>query len=183
VILKDIITLVSNKIFVGSLPFEFTDEQLRALFTAIGPVASAKMVDDKKNGRTRGFGFVAMSHDSDIQSAIEKLNGTAVGEKKIWVTEARPKVSQTLNALRVNPEDRPQPRGFGAPRRARPPRKGFRGPRTGERGPRAGFGSSSRGGDRPHRSGFGAPRGRGRPGGFGGSGRSRGGPRGHTPKR
>jgi len=188
----DIITLVSNKIFVGSLPFEFTDEQLRALFVSIGSVASAKMVEDKKNGRTRGFGFVAMSHDNDIQTAIEKLNGTVVGEKKIWVTEARPK-DKPAERPALSSQGRPEFRGprrfqrdFRRPQEGRqgeshffdplmnrrPPRPEGRrpsgGPRTGERGSRTGFGSPPRGGDRPRRSGFSAPRGRGRPGGFGG---------------
>ena len=75
----------------GRLPFEFTDEKLEALFTPIGKVVSAKMTPDPKNKRSRGFGFVVMGSNAEARAAIEKLNKTMVGEKDIWVTEARPK--------------------------------------------------------------------------------------------
>jgi len=80
-----------NKLFVGSLPFDYTNEKLAALFATVGKVTSAAMIPDLKNKRTRGFGFVSMSTGAESLAAIEKLNGTLVGEKKIFVSEGKPK--------------------------------------------------------------------------------------------
>jgi len=82
---------VIKKLFVGRLPFKFTNEQLRALFSKAGEVQSAVMVPDTKNGQTRGFGFVEMSSELEAQQAIDTLNGTPLEDKKIWVTIAREK--------------------------------------------------------------------------------------------
>src|SRR5258708_2858163 len=85
---------MANKLFVGGLPFDFTDDKLRELFAPLGTVVSAVMVSDPKHGRTRGFGFVAMSTPEESKAAIETLKGTKIGEKAIWVTEAREKEKQ-----------------------------------------------------------------------------------------
>lgn len=81
---------MSKRLYVGSLPFDTTDEQLQTLFKECGNVENAKVVTDKLTGRSRGFGFVEMSDDSAAQQAIQKLNGTQVGGRKIVVNEARP---------------------------------------------------------------------------------------------
>src|SRR5436305_15138448 len=78
-----------TKLFVGALPFVYSNDELKALFSAVGTVTSAVMVHDPDRGRTRGFGFVEMSSPEEARGAIEKLNGTTVGEKAIFVTEAR----------------------------------------------------------------------------------------------
>lgn len=78
------------KLFVGSLPFATTSDQLREIFAKVGQVAEANVVTDKMTGRSRGFGFVEMATDEDAKKAIEKLNGTEVEGRKIFVSEARP---------------------------------------------------------------------------------------------
>lgn len=78
------------KLFVGSLPFTTTSDQLREIFAKVGQVAEANVVADKMTGRSRGFGFVEMATDEDAKKAIEKLNGTEVEGRKIFVSEARP---------------------------------------------------------------------------------------------
>jgi RNA recognition motif-containing protein len=80
---------VNKKLFVGGIPYSTTDDQLKELFAQIGTVVSASVVVDKFSGRSRGFGFVEMSTDEEAQKAIEKLNGTEVGGRKIVVSEAR----------------------------------------------------------------------------------------------
>src|SRR5438045_1280133 len=80
-----------EKLFVGGLPFDFTDDQLRALVAKAGTVLSAAMVPDPKNKRTRGFGFVTLAGKEEALAAIQMLNGTKVGEKSIYLTEAREK--------------------------------------------------------------------------------------------
>ena len=81
---------MAAKLFVGSLPFSTTSDQLQAMFAAAGTVVSANVIMDKMTGRSRGFGFVEMSSDEEAKAAIEKLNGTEVEGRKIFVSEARP---------------------------------------------------------------------------------------------
>jgi RNA recognition motif-containing protein len=81
---------MANKLFIGSLPFATTSDELREVFAKVGEVASANVVTDKMTGRSRGFGFVEMAKDEDAKVAIEKLNGSEVGGRKIFVSEAKP---------------------------------------------------------------------------------------------
>jgi RNA recognition motif-containing protein len=98
-----------KKLFVGSLPFVYSDDELRALFAGCGTVLSAAMVYDPDRDRTRGFGFVEMSTPEEALGAIAKLNGTPVGERKIFVTEAREKKPS-------DPNKTPRENRFAGPR-------------------------------------------------------------------
>ena len=79
-----------KRLFVGSLPFDITQEQLQALFAECGQVASVQLISDKLTGRSKGFGFVEMTTDEETNNAIAKLNGKTVGARQIVVNEARP---------------------------------------------------------------------------------------------
>ncbi len=79
-----------TKLFVGSLPFETNEEELHKMFAAFGPVGSAKLINDRDTGRSRGFGFVEMGDDAHAQTAIQKLNGSTVGSRQIIVNVAKP---------------------------------------------------------------------------------------------
>lgn len=81
---------MAKKLFVGSLPFSTTSDQLRAIFEKVGKVVSADVVMDKMSGRSRGFGFVEMETEDDAKKAVDTLNGTEVEGRKIFVAEARP---------------------------------------------------------------------------------------------
>jgi len=81
---------MGKKLYVGGLPYETTDDDLKELFTQAGTVESAKVITDKFTGRSRGFGFVEMSSDEEAQKAIDSLNGHQMGERNITVNEARP---------------------------------------------------------------------------------------------
>ncbi len=76
------------KLFVGSLPFSLTSDELRELFAKLGNVVSAKIIMDRISGRSRGFGFVEMENEEDGNAAIEQLNGTDVGGRPIVVKVA-----------------------------------------------------------------------------------------------
>jgi RNA recognition motif-containing protein len=78
-------------IFVGSLPFSMEETELKVLFEDYGEVASAKIISDKFSGRSKGFGFVDMPSDEDAQKAIDGLNDTEVGGRKIVVNKSEPK--------------------------------------------------------------------------------------------
>lgn len=79
------------KLFVGSLPFTTTDDELQQLFAQHGTVDSAKVLTDRETGRSRGFGFVEMSNDTEAKAAIDALNNAEVGGRNIVVNEARPR--------------------------------------------------------------------------------------------
>lgn len=81
---------MAAKLFVGSLPFSTTSDELREIFAKVGQVVEANVVMDKMTGRSRGFGFVEMASEGDAKKAIDSLNGSEVGGRKIFVSEARP---------------------------------------------------------------------------------------------
>ncbi|MDA8130332.1 MAG: RNA-binding protein [Elusimicrobia bacterium] len=106
---------MSKRIYVGGLPFKTTEEEMNGLFAAYGQVSSAKLITDKYSGQSRGFGFVEMPNDEEATAAMEKLNGSDFGGRKLTVNEARPM------------EARPRSGGFGGGGR-------------GDRGGRGGYG-------------------------------------------
>ncbi|MEI7978723.1 MAG: RNA-binding protein [Bacteroidota bacterium] len=78
-------------IYVANLNYSVSSEQLQQLFEGYGEVTSAKVILDRETGRSRGFGFVEMTNDSEAIEAIEKINQTEHVGKVLNVTEARPK--------------------------------------------------------------------------------------------
>jgi len=78
-------------IYAGNLPYRFSDDELRDMFTQYGEVSSAKIIMDRDSGRSKGFGFVEMPDDAQAKAAIEALNGTEVQGRNMVVNEARPK--------------------------------------------------------------------------------------------
>jgi len=82
---------VSTKLFVGSLPWSASDEDLQTAFAAHGNVLSAKVVTDKETRRSRGFGFVEFETEAEAAAAIQALNGSELKGRNIIVSEAKPK--------------------------------------------------------------------------------------------
>lgn len=78
-------------IYVGNLSYGLSDNDLQNLFAEHGSVASAKIIQDRDTGRSKGFGFVEMPDDGDAQKAIEALNGQSVDGRNLTVNEARPR--------------------------------------------------------------------------------------------
>ena len=81
---------MGKRLYVGSIPFNATEESLREIFASIGEVESVKIITDADTGRSKGFGFVEMSSAEDAKKAIEQLNGTKFMERSLTVNEARP---------------------------------------------------------------------------------------------
>ena len=81
---------MGTKLYVGSLPYSTTEQQLSELFAQHGAVQSAKVITDRYTGQSRGFGFVEMATGEEAQKAIAALNGTALGGRTLVVNEARP---------------------------------------------------------------------------------------------
>jgi RNA recognition motif-containing protein len=109
---------MNNKLFVGNLSFQTTENELQDAFAAHGTVMEANLMVDRMTGRPRGFGFVTMSTPEEAQKAIDALNGSQVGGRAITVNIARPR------------EDRPPGGGGGG----------------GGRGPRRDYGGGGGGG-------------------------------------
>jgi RNA recognition motif-containing protein len=133
-------------IYVGNLSWSMTDEDLNSLFSQYGSVTSAKILKDKMNGRSKGFGFVEMEDDEAAKTAIANLNETDVQGRKLIVNESQPR-----------------PEGEGGYKKRSTGGFGGGGSRGGSGG---GYGGGSRGG-----SGGGSRGG----GGYGGGNRSGGG--------
>ncbi len=81
---------MATKLFVGSLAYSVTDEELETAFAEAGTVVSAKVIMDRDTNRSRGFGFVEMSSDEEAQNAVRLLNEREIGGRRIIVSEARP---------------------------------------------------------------------------------------------
>ena len=79
------------KIYVGSLSYKATEEDLKKEFEGFGQVESVNIIKDRYSGESRGFGFVEMPNKDEAQSAIESLNGREMKGRKISVNEARPR--------------------------------------------------------------------------------------------
>lgn len=82
---------MSQKLYVGNLPYSTTDQELQDLFAAHGAVQTANVVTDRYTGRSRGFGFVEMGSADEAQQAITTLNGSDYQGRNLVVNEARPK--------------------------------------------------------------------------------------------
>lgn len=83
-----------KNIFVGNLDFSATEDSIRALFEAYGPVEKVDVITDRDTGRSRGFAFVEMSDSDAADRAIAGLNGTNFGGRTLNVNEARPKADR-----------------------------------------------------------------------------------------
>jgi RNA recognition motif-containing protein len=81
---------MGTRLYVGNLPFDVDESQLRPLFQEGGRVVTeVKMIMDRETGRPRGFAFVEMGSQEDAQAAIAALNGREVGGRALTVNEAR----------------------------------------------------------------------------------------------
>ena len=78
-------------IYVSNLSFNVQDEDLREFFAPYGEVSSAKVINDRETGKSRGFGFVEMSDEAATKKAIAELDGSTVDNRTIKVMEAKPK--------------------------------------------------------------------------------------------
>ncbi len=78
-------------IYVGNLDYKISEEDLKNVFEEYGNVSEVKIITDKYNGRSKGFGFVEMDNDEEAKTAIKELNGTDLENRQITVNEARAK--------------------------------------------------------------------------------------------
>lgn len=84
----------AKRIYVGNLPWSYSSSDLEALFKPYGDVAAAEVVMDRDTGRSRGFGFVQMANDADMEPAINALNGSNCNGRPLVVNEARERTAR-----------------------------------------------------------------------------------------
>ncbi len=82
---------MSNKLFVGNLSFDTTENDLQDAFAAHGTVTETNLMMDRTTGRPRGFGFVTMGTPEEAQKAIAALNGSQLGGRALTVNVAKPR--------------------------------------------------------------------------------------------
>ena len=82
---------MNNKLFVGNLSFNTTENDLQDAFAPHGTVVETNLVTDRMSGRSRGFGFVTMSTAEEAQKAIEAMNGASLDGRAMTVNIARPR--------------------------------------------------------------------------------------------
>ena len=106
---------MKQHLYVGNLPPDYTEDQLRDLFAANGRgVESVTIRTKAKSGRSRGFGFIKMASEEDAQGAVDALNGTNVGDRTLKVSEAHRDTRERTASSSYGDYGRPSP-----PRRRR----------------------------------------------------------------
>jgi len=146
------------RLFIGNLPYQATEDDLRQHFAQVGEPTQIVRPLDRETGRARGFAFVEYAERSQAEAAIQQFDGQLFMGRPLAVSEARARDDR-------GPSGPPRPGGFSGPRPG-----GFSGPRPGGPGPGmggpprpGGYSGGGFSGPRPG-GGFGGPR----PGGFGG---------------
>jgi RNA recognition motif-containing protein len=82
---------MNNKLFVGGLSFNTTENSLQDAFAPFGTVTEVNLVMDRMTGKSKGFGFVTMSTEEEAQRAIEGTNGKSLDGRNVTVNVARPR--------------------------------------------------------------------------------------------
>lgn len=81
---------MATKLFVGSLAYSVTDQELEEFFAAAGNVASAKVIIDRETNRSKGFGFVEMATEEEAKAAVDQLNGKELNGRAVAIDQAKP---------------------------------------------------------------------------------------------
>ena len=83
-----------RELYVGNIPFEATEAELRKLFSVAGTVSTVHLITDPINGKFRGCGYVKMASPDEAREAINSLDGALFMNRLITVSEARPQPPQ-----------------------------------------------------------------------------------------
>jgi len=86
-------------LYVGNLPYRIDEDSLRQLFAPHGNVETSKVIKDRQTGRSKGFGFIEMSTQSEAEAAIKALNETPLDGRNLKVNFAKPKEPRQEGAV------------------------------------------------------------------------------------
>lgn len=87
-------------IYVGQLPYNVTEDDLREMFTKFGEIASINLIKDRFSGRSKGFGFIDMPNNSEADTAIKSLNKSMLHGREIKVNQAEQRRKRTSRRRR-----------------------------------------------------------------------------------
>ncbi len=110
--------MTSKKLYVGSLPYSTSEDELREMFSEFGSIQSVRIITDKFTGQSKGFGFVEMTNEDEAQRAIEGMNGKQLNGRTLIVNEARPEQRRERSFDNSRPSNR-----WGGEDRPRRPRR------------------------------------------------------------
>lgn len=82
---------MDTKLFVGNLAYTTTEGELQELFSQAGTVKSVSIIKDRDTGRSKGFAFIEMANQSEVEQAIKMFNGSTFGNRQIKVDIAKEK--------------------------------------------------------------------------------------------
>ena len=82
---------METRLYVGNLSYSTTEDDLRTLFSRAGHVASVALIRDRDSGQSKGFAFVEMSNQTEMQKAISMFNGYNMDDRELRVSIARPR--------------------------------------------------------------------------------------------
>jgi RNA recognition motif-containing protein len=82
---------MENKLYVGNLANNTTEDDLRSLFVEAGTISSVALIKDRHTGKSKGFAFIEMSSQAEAQKAINMFNGQALNDRELTVSIARPR--------------------------------------------------------------------------------------------
>ena len=86
---------MDTKIYVGNLSFDTSEDDLRTLFASAGTVLSVSLIKDRDTGRSKGFAFIEMGSQNEMEQAIKMFDGNSFGDRMIKVNKARPPEERT----------------------------------------------------------------------------------------
>ena len=81
-------------IYVGNLPYDLSEDEIKTMFTEFGEVATVTLIMDRESGRPKGFGFVEMADQAQGEAAVAALNGKEIKGRTIRVDKAEPRTER-----------------------------------------------------------------------------------------
>ncbi len=81
---------MTKTLYVGNLPWNITEEELKSVFADHGGVIDCRIITERETGRSKGYGFVEVTNEN-LDNLVSTLNGTEISGRKIVVNEAKPK--------------------------------------------------------------------------------------------
>jgi len=108
---------METKLYVGNLSYETTEADLHTLFAQAGTVESVDLIMDRASGRSKGFAFVVMGNQSEMEKAIQMFNSYNLSQRELTVNIARPREERSPSASDGNRQNMRQHRSRGGSRR------------------------------------------------------------------
>jgi RNA recognition motif-containing protein len=108
---------METKLYVGNLSYDTTQQDLQTLFTQAGTVESVDLIMDRASGRSKGFAFVVMGNQSELEKAIQMFNKYNLDQRELTVNIARPREERTPSGYDSNRQNARQHRSRGGSRR------------------------------------------------------------------